>query len=301
MPWVPTMCPALYHGFAGIVASTAQVLTIAMRPALSWLSFYGWGTWCFRRGSNLFRVTQLAIGKVRIQIQVSLTLELELFLMLHCLKSSNRFKDTHTHTHTHGCACTHAIPTPAPSLSPSPPILRIEDLLLCWGNCSLSTSSWYWKPKWSTFRDSEVFQWSGLVTALSQLCGTYREVHELKSRVVFCGCSVADLQGLVPYQIPGCGQWAPAVSSGASWISPVCGSPFSWSCPHSLLIERLFTIEHPVGRMLPQCFERCVSSDMGGQIFARQYWWSCSSSLSLSFHNSCRASWSVPEDWVCSP
>ena len=60
----------------------------------------------------------------------------------------------------------------------------------------------------------------------------------------------------------------------------ICGSPFSWSHPHSLLRERGYLL---LNTLLAGCclsvLTRCISSDQGGGLFAWQSLWSFSLSL----------------------
>ena len=286
MPWVHTTCQALYHCFAGLMPSATQVLAVTriMTLILQMRNFK------FQRGSNFFSFTQLVIlGKVRIQTRVFLFLELEFFLTSYCLKASNMFK------HTLMWACPHTC-CPTPSHIPT----HSED----WGpfsalwSYSLGIGSWYWKPKWRTFRDLEVFSvewlpflsWAELTkrpmhsratwvsrTAPPMVCRDWPQTRFLDTR---------DLQSA--RALPG--------------YLLICGSPFSWSCPHSLLRKRLFTIEHPVGRMLPQCFDKmCLFWSGWRAICLEIFVVFLIVSFTAPTPNSNRASCSVFEDWVCSP
>lgn len=129
----------------------------------------------------------------------------------------------------------------------------------------MSKSFWYCKCKWRTFRDLVAQLLSGegsheshsswaSVLFLSQLSVTSKEICEFKSHVVFGGCP-ADLQGAVPYQIPGHGQWVPAVSLGFLGTSLSLHLP-PQSCAYSFFIEWLSTIKHPVARCLLSVLER---------------------------------------------
>lgn len=70
--------------------------------------------------------------------------------------------------------------------------------------CFMSKTSWYWRPKWSTFRDSEVqilsVEWTHEYhqqlgqCAVSWLGVTYEDVCNFKSCVVFGNCSFTHLQ-----------------------------------------------------------------------------------------------------------
>ena len=265
MPWVHTTCQALYHCFAGLMPSATQVLAVAriMTLILQMRNFK------FQRGSNFFSFTQLVIlGKVRIQTRVFLFLELEFFLTSYCLKASNMSK------HTLMWACPHTW-CPTPSHIPT----HSED----WGpfsalwSYSLGIGSWYWKPKWRTFRDLEVFSvewlpflsWAELTkrpmhsratwvsrTAPPMVCRDWPQTRFLDTR---------DLQSA--RALPG--------------YLLICGSPF----PEAALIlcwEKGYLL---LNTLLAGCclsvLTRCVSSDQGGGLYAWKYLWSFSLSLLL--------------------
>lgn len=142
------------------------------------------------------------------------------------------------------------------------------------------SKTWYWRPKWSMFRDSEVQILSVERTheyhqqlgqcAVSWLDVTYKDVCNFKSCVVFGNCSFTHLQEQSHIHFLHVDSGSPR-KLGLTGDLLVFASPSSWSCPLSLLIEWLFTIELPVGKMLPQCFWKMSSAVEGylpGSVFA---------------------------------
>lgn len=73
----------------------------------------------------------------------------------------------------------------------------------------------------------------------------------------------------------------PAGSSGSLDIA-LSAHLLSPSCPHSLSIARLLTIEHPVGRVPPECFGKTCLICCGGRAICPHCLCSFSSSLPLS-------------------